>query len=468
MEYQPSIPDLLKDLEAVCFEKREGSRRVTEDLRPFFPKTIDAPVYALARGKGRGDLPKIGVVCSGGQAAGGHNVIAGMFDAGAELIGFLDGPGGIVENRWKKIVDVDLFRNQGGFDLIGSGRIKIETEAQLEASLKSALERQLDGLVVIGGDDSNTNAAVLAEFFLKKGCKTCVVGVPKTIDGDLRSEEIELSFGFDSACKTYAELIGNIGRDALSTKKYYHFIKLMGRSASHITLECALAVHPNLALISEERRSLAQIVGEIGDLIERRFEAGKEYGIILIPEGLFEFVPELQELAKDLRLEIDPHGNVQLSQIQTEKMVVDLVKKELKKRGFKGKFATQEHFFGYEGRACLPTNFDANYCYALGRLAFLAVREKLTGVVCSIQNLKQRPKEWTMKMVPIVRLMHMEIRSGRKKPVIQKNLVDVKSKIFVNFSLLRKSWEIEDQYRYPGPIQFYGDPELTESVPFTL
>ncbi|MBX7065878.1 MAG: 6-phosphofructokinase [Parachlamydiales bacterium] len=452
MEYKPKIPEWLD--EDVCFEKVEG-KKGPENIKKLFPKTFEASAYRLKKGKGKNGHVKIGVVFSGGQAAGGHNVIAGILDSGAEVIGFLGGPSGVVENKRKEIRDIHFYRNQGGFDLIGSGRTKIETEEQLKASLKAC--NGLDGIVIIGGDDSNTNAAIMAEYFLQHGSKTRVIGVPKTIDGDLKSEDIEISFGFDSACKTYSELIGNIARDALSAKKYYHFIKLMGRSASHITLECALQTQPNLALISEERRSLKEIVLQIANLIKRREEAGKKYGIVLIPEGLIEFVPELNELP----VERDPHGNIEVSKIQTEKLIIDLVQKEVK-------FNVQDHFFGYEGRACMPTNFDANYCYALGKLAYLAVREELTGVICSIQHLAQPQEKWTFKMVPIVQMMHLESRLGKEKPVIKKALVDIKGKAYVKFSALRKSWELEDAYRYPGPIQFFGDPELTDSVPLSL
>ncbi len=466
IQYKPKIPEILHQ-EDTSFETVQG-KKPKEELRKSFPKTFDAPAYLLKKGNGRAKKGKIGVVFSGGQAAGGHNVIAGIFDSGWTVIGFLNGPSGIVENQSKEIRDIEQVRNQGGFDLIGSGRTKIETEEQMVSSLKTCQSHGLDGLVIIGGDDSNTNAAILAEYFLANGCKTRVIGVPKTIDGDLRSDDIEISFGFDSACKTYSEIIGNIARDAISAKKYYHFIKLMGRSASHIALECALMTQPNLTLISEERRSLEEIIGQIVDLIERRYAIGKTYGVILIPEGLIEFVPELGEMIKDLPLEKDPHGNVEVSKIQTEKLILDLVKKELKKRDFGGKFNAQDHFLGYEGRACMPTNFDANYTYALGKLAAAAVREELTGVICAIQHLNQPPQQWEMKMVPIVQLMHLEMRSGKEKPVIKKAMVDIKGKAFVNFSCSRKTWELRDDYRYPGPIQFFGSEDVTDSVPLSL
>lgn len=444
LKYRPIVPPILQSDFSFTPTK---AHTPDPSLRALFPHTFSHPAYLVQKGKGRGGRVKIGVVFSGGPASGGHNVIAGIFDTGAEVIGFLDGPGGIIENKWMAIQNVDAYRNQGGFDMIGTGRTKIELGTQLEAVLKTVQTHQLDGLVIIGGDDSNTNAAILAEYFLEKGCKTRVVGVPKTIDGDLQSEDIEISFGFDSAWRTYAELIGNISRDALSTKKYYHFIKLMGRTASHITLACALATQPNLALISEERKGLKETVEEIADLIRRRAAAGKNYGVILVPEGLGEFMPELIETLKKER---DPFGNLQLSQIATEQLLISQVGKLVK-------FDSQAHFMGYEGRSCLPTNFDANYCYALGLLAQAAVREGLTGVICAIRNLKKPADEWQMKMVPIVGMMGMEARGGKEKAVIRKTLVDIKGRDFINFAFLRKSWEINDCYQYPGPIQFCCD-----------
>jgi pyrophosphate--fructose-6-phosphate 1-phosphotransferase len=416
---------------------------------------------------------KVGVVLSGGQAAGGHNVICGLFDALKEmnpasvLIGFLGGFSGVVAGQCKSLDQtlINSVRNTGGFDLIGSGRTKIETEEQLAAAAKAL--KGFDALVVIGGDDSNTNAAVMADWFLGQGLPIQVIGVPKTIDGDLRSEDIEISFGFDSACKTYSELIGNVARDALSAKKYYHFIRLMGRSASHITLECALATHPNMALISEERKSLNQIVDEITDLIVRRKAAGKEYGVILIPEGLIEFMSDLklesipEKIRAQLSLERDAHGNLTVSQIQTEQLLMQLVQQKVKCNA-------QEHFFGYEGRSCFPTNFDANYAYSLGRCAALATREKLTGVICALRFINKSVDYWEPKFVPLIDLMHLETRQGKAKPVIAKALVDIKGAPFLYYSANRKGWEVEDLYLYPGPIQFFGDRELTDSCPISI
>ncbi len=483
-------------------------RKSASHLRHLFPKTWDQKGAELVAGHGKKTPLRIGVFFSGGQAPGGHNVIAGIWDTiqrittSSQLIGFLNGPAGLIEKKWRylKGSEIDEVRNLGGFDLIGSGRTKIETPDQFSACLQVCNELTLDGLVVIGGDDSNTNAAVLAEYFMMNECPTKVIGVPKTIDGDLRSVEIEMSFGFDSACKTYAELIGNIGRDALSAKKYYHFIKLMGRSASHITLECAYATQPNLALIGEEGKGLEEIVQEITDLVEKRKAQGKEYGIILIPEGLLEFIPEMRALIQELNqllakgetqenlkqknktlfdllpgkiqaqllLERDSHGNVALSQIETEGLLIDLVKNELKRRGFIGKFTPIAHFFGYEGRSCYPSNFDANYCYALGCMAALGVRDEMSGVLCAIQNLKQEKENWQCLLVPILQLMHMEERKGIQKPVIQKTQVRLEGKAFIEFSEKREAWKWDDEYQNPGPMQFFGESEITDSVPLTF
>lgn len=510
--YQPAVPEILKDLRRVALRALPASQNVKDSIAALFPNTCGCPCFKASIQQATNRPLKIGAVFSGGPAAGGHNILAGIWDAlkqiglKSKLIGFLGGPAGIISGQSRELSqeDIDGVRNLGGFDLIGSGRTKIETLEQMTASLKVCQDHKLDGLVIIGGDDSNTNAAVLAEFFLAKNCKTVVIGVPKTIDGDLRSKDIEISFGFDSACRTYSEMIGNIARDAKSSRRYYHFIKLMGRSASNITLECALATQPNLALIGEEGESLDVIVSRIADLIVNRAKMGKEYGVILVPEGLVEFVPEIKTLIQELNaimsregqgniadklslvqkqffsklpekiqnqllLERDSHGNVAVSQIETEQLLIDLVKKELKKRSdYQGKFIAQEHFLGYEGRACIPTNFDANYCYALGLLSAIAVRDGATGAICAIQGLRGSPSEWTLKMVPIVSMMRLEVRKGKEKPVIQKALVDINQDPFVYFSRFRKSWELEDLYRYPGPIQFLGSKEITDQVPRIL
>lgn len=468
LKYKPKTPEILDDLDNVGFEEVSSKGKPDESLKELFPNTFNTPAFQLKKGKGKRGKVKIGVMFSGGPAPGGHNVIAGLFDSGASVLGFLNGASGVIEKKYKIIEDLDLFRNQGGFHLIGTGRTKIDTPEQFKASMNTCQELSLDGLVIIGGDDSNTNAVRLAEYFLEMGCATKVIGVPKTIDADLRSDEIEISFGFDSATKTYAELIGNLGHDALSTKKYYHFIKLMGRSASHIALECALKVRPNLCLISEERLPLQQIIDDIANLITEREKAGKNYGIILIPEGLIEFIPELNEFVKDLDIPKDSHGNIEVSKIETEKFILDLVKKELKKRNFEGKFNALCHSFGYEGRSCLPSNFDANYCYSLGKLASICIREGLTGVICAIQNLKLDPRKWVLKAVPILPMVHFEMRLGERKAVIQKVLVDTNKVPYINYLSSRSSWRMDDEYQCPGPIQYFGSDEITESVPLTL
>jgi pyrophosphate--fructose-6-phosphate 1-phosphotransferase len=510
LSYKPLLPPLLEDLTAVSLEP-DGPANLPEKICKIFIKTHALQKHTVKRG-GRADARKltVGALFSGGQAPGGHNVLAGLFDGimqidpHSHLIGFIDGAGGLIENNHMTLdaAAIDSVRNQGGFDLIGSSRIKIETQEQFEAVEKSVRENGLDALVIIGGDDSNTNAAFLAEFFAQKELPVSVIGVPKTIDADLRSVEMEISFGFDSACKVYAEMIGNIERDALSSKKYYHFIKLMGRSASHIALECALATCPNLTLISEEKRSLPQIITEIADMIEARKKIGKNYGVILLPEGLIEFIPEIKDLIvflnqilsketdpeeaakqlgeeqkalffslpekiqRQLLFERDPHGNVQVSKIETELLLIELVDKELQKRNLK--FNPIHHSFGYEGRACLPSNFDANYCYALGKFAALVARERVTGVILAMRNFRRPIAEWELKAIPIVSLMDFEMRAGKEKLVIAKVLVDLKSPAFLRLDQARESWKVGDAYQMPGPMQFFGDAEITDSVPLTL
>lgn len=397
-------------------------------------------------------------------------MIAGIADAmppGSRLFGFLGGPSGIVGQKYTELTleKIAPYRNQGGFDLIGSGRTKIETPEQFEGALKSATALNLDGLVIIGGDDSNTNAALLAEYFLEHKCKTRVVGVPKTIDGDLRSDDVEISFGFDTAAKTYSEVIGNILRDCLSAKKYFFFIKLMGRSASHLTLECALQTHPNMALISEEIAekgyTFNQVVKQIADLIDERTALGKNYGVVLIPEGLIEFIPDFAEVTKEL----DPHGNLKVSQIETERLLIDAVRKVVKNPA---KFAPLPEFCGYEGRSALPSNFDCQYCYALGHVATLLVQEKRTGYMACVKNLTAPVEQWQIAGIPLTSMINLEVRKGEEKPVIKKALVELEGKPFREFAAAREAWRLNDAYRYPGPIQFFGPPELTDSVPLSL
>jgi len=503
LAYVPKIPQALQHLLHVRCEADPSSPNVRPEIADLFPHLHTTPSYRIVSGAAAKKAPlKVGVVFSGGPASGGHNVLAGLFDAlgqihpASQLVGFVGGFSGLINNRCKalSLEQIDAVRNQGGFDLIGTGRTKLESMEDMQKA--HAALHSFDALVVIGGDDSNTNGALLAEYLLSQGSKTAIIGVPKTIDGDLRSRDIELSFGFDSACKTYAELIGNICRDALSTRKYYHFIKLMGRSASHIAVECALLTQPNLTIIGEERKSLAQIVQDIADLIIRRKAVGKEFGVILVPEGLIEFMPEMgaltgelsrgvlpeklcpkdratwdllpEKIQSQLRNSKDPHGNVRVSQISTEELLIQLVKKELVARNFQGSANFQEHFFGYEGRSCLPTNFDANYAYSLGVLGALAARDRVTGVICAIRSLKETPDQWIPVLSSLVPMIHLEERNGLKKPVIAKVLVDVKGAYFLSFSTHRNQWALEDNYRFPGPIQFFGDTALTDSCPRIL
>ncbi|MBF5060191.1 diphosphate--fructose-6-phosphate 1-phosphotransferase [Candidatus Neptunochlamydia vexilliferae] len=516
LKYQPTLPKILEELADVTFQGQGKTAALGDEkeIEAQFPQTFGRPL--LHAEKGAPPLPKalkVGVVFSGGQAPGGHNVIMGLFDAlkkchyECQLIGFLDGPSGIVEGKTLALSEDLLakYRNLGGFDLIGSGRTKIETEEQLEKSVAVFEKLGLDGVVIIGGDDSNTNAAILAEYCLAKGCSTKIIGVPKTIDGDLKNPYVDISFGFHTATATYAEMIGNIARDACSARKYTHFIKLMGRAASHIALECALKTQPNLTLIGEEvaakKMTLKQVTSQIADLVEKRARQGKNYGVVLLPEGIVEFIPEMKtligelnallaegkdenalsaeaqetftflpkEIQQQLLLDRDPHGNVQVAHIQTDLLFSTTVKEEMKNRAsFKGKFSPLHHFFGYEGRAALPTNFDATYCYGLGHVAALLIRDGETGYMCALRHLTKPAAEWAPCAIPITSLMNLEVRKGKEKAVIQKALVDLDGAAFKAFDRARAKWMEEDHYLYPGPIQFAGDLALTDQVPLSI
>ena len=535
-EYQPKVPSILtQDLETIAVEFGKNTESVADqaDLKALFANTYGKPLLNFVKGK-NADVKKqikVGVILSGGQAPGGHNVIAGLYDGikkgnkNSKLYGFLGGPSGLIDCQYKEITDdfMDAYRNTGGFDIIGSGRTKIETPEQYAASIATAKKLDLDAIVIIGGDDSNTNAALLAEEMIKAGCKTHVIGCPKTIDGDLKNEMIETSFGFDTACKTYSELIGNIERDANSAKKYWHFIKLMGRSASHIALECELQTQANICLISEEveakKMTLRQITDDICKVIAKRAETAGNFGVILIPEGLVEFIPEMKSLIAELNDKMaqkeaefnaltdfaskknwlkanlsasafatfetlpeaiasqfladrDPHGNVQVSRIDTEKLLALTVEKrlaEMKKEGtYKGKFSSYCHFFGYEGRCAFPSNFDADYCYSLGFTAFLLIASGVTGYLSSVRNLTAPAKDWIAGGVPLTMMMNMEQRHGTKKPVIKKALVELDGKPFKEYAKNRDKWAVETSFLFPGAIQYYGPTEVCDQTTKTL
>ncbi|MDR1252253.1 MAG: diphosphate--fructose-6-phosphate 1-phosphotransferase, partial [Treponema sp.] len=528
--YTPKLPAVLSgdagDI-AVEFGAPTGAAGDGEALKAVFAHTYGKPLASFAGGKNPGiKRPlKAGVILSGGQAPGGHNGIAGLYDGlkkaspQSALYGFLGGPAGLIENRYLEFTGeiIDAFRNTGGFDIIGSGRTKIETPEQFAASLENAGKLGLNAVVIIGGDDSNTNAALLAEYFLEKGSSIQVIGCPKTIDGDLKNEHIETSFGFDTACKTYSELIGNIERDANSAKKYWHFIKLMGRAASHIALECALQTQPNICLVSEEvaakKISLSQVVEQICASIVKRAENQENFGVVLIPEGLVEFIPEMKkliseindvlgtrgeefgglssfidqlywlsraispdsyrfiqslppEIARELLMDRDPHGNVQVSRIETEKLIINMVEKRLAKLReegiYKGKFSALGHFFGYEGRCAFPSNFDADYCYALGFGAFVLIASGLTGYLSSVKNLTAPAAEWKAGGVPLTMMMNMEQRHGAKKPVIKKALVELEGAPFKAFDAVRDVWAAKTCFVFPGAIQYYGPSEVCD------
>ena len=534
--YQPKLPTALwgavKAVEGAATESVADQ----EQIKKLFPNTYGLPELRfekdtdVAKVKSSDkEVINVGVILSGGQAPGGHNVISGLFDGlkslnkANRLYGFLMGPGGLVDHNYMELTGdiIDQYRNTGGFDIIGSGRTKLETVDQFEKGLEIIKELNIRAIVIIGGDDSNTNACVLAEYYKAKGAGVQVIGCPKTIDGDLKNDWIETSFGFDTACKVYSEVIGNIQRDTNSAKKYWHFIKLMGRSASHIALECALQTQPNYCIISEEveanNKSLNDIVAEIAQVVADRAADGNNFGSVLILEGLIEFIPAMKkliaelndmlakfpeikdmepdaqhqfvvnqlnpenaetfsslplEVARQLSLDRDPHGNVQVSLIETEKLLSEMVAKKLadmKEEGkFVGKFAAQHHFFGYEGRCADPSNFDADYCYALGYNAAQLVKCGATGYMSSIRNLSKPSIQWIAGGIPITMMMNIERRHGEDKPVIRKALVDLSGKPFQEFAKNRAKWAKETCYVYPGPIQYFGPDEVCNATSRTL
>ena len=529
--YQPKLPKGLQG--AVKVQEGEPTQSVgdQEEIKKLFPNTYGMPLVEFVPGdEAMSQKINVGVILSGGQAPGGHNVISGIFDAVKKLnpenklYGFLMGPGGLVDHNYKELTAeiIDDYRNTGGFDMIGSGRTKLEKEDQFEKGLEIIRELGINAIVIIGGDDSNTNACVLAEYYAAKNYGVQVIGAPKTIDGDLKNDQIETSFGFDTATKTYSEVIGNIERDANSARKYWHFIKLMGRSASHIALECALQTQPNICLISEEIEqkdmTLNQIVEGIAQSVADRAAAGNNFGVVLIPEGLIEFIPsigrlidELNDLlaahgeeyknleadeqkkyilahlsaenaetfktlpgdvARQLSLDRDPHGNVQVSLIETEKLISDMVADKLaewKNEGkFVGKFAAIHHFFGYEGRCAAPSNFDADYCYALGVSAVQLIANGKTGYMAIVKNTTAPTDEWKAGGVPITMLMNMERRNGEMKPVIRKALVELDGAPFKKFAEKRDEWAKETCYVYPGPIQYWGPASVCDRTTRTL
>nr|WP_319398464.1 diphosphate--fructose-6-phosphate 1-phosphotransferase [uncultured Carboxylicivirga sp.] len=530
--YAPKLPTALKGSVKIVEGKETESVADQADIEKMFPNTYGMPLLTFEPGDAAPTAARnVGVILSGGQAPGGHNVISGIFDGlkklnpENKLYGFLGGPGGLVDNEFVELTAevVDHYRNTGGFDIIGSGRTKLEEEDQFEKALVNCKALDITALVIIGGDDSNTNACVLAEYYKAKDAGVQVIGCPKTIDGDLKNEMIETSFGFDTACKVYSELIGNIQRDANSAKKYWHFIKLMGRSASHIGLECALQTQPNICIISEEveakQQTLDDVVTYIADAVAKRAANGMNFGTVLIPEGLVEFIPAMKTLiaelndllahneekvnalegnkekrefvagllsadsrevfvslpntiANQLMADRDPHGNVQVSLIETEKMLIDMVKAKLKawkKEGkFSGKFSGQGHFFGYEGRCAAPSNFDADYCYALGNTASVLIAEGKTGYMASVRNLTASSEEWIAGGVPVTMMMNMEKRHGEMKPVIQKALVRLDGAPYKKFVEQREDWALNTKYVYPGPIQYFGPSEVCDITTKTL
>ena len=537
LSYNPKLAGALQEgIKNVKFTFGEKTSAVKdkEEIEKLFKDVYGGPIVSFSNAGESLNLANknVGVILSGGQAPGGHNVIAGLYDAikqanpNNKLYGFLGGPSGIIDGKYVEFDDkfIDAYRNTGGFDIIGSGRTKLETEEQFEKSLKVCQALNINAIVIIGGDDSNTNACMLAQWLKAKNTGIQVIGCPKTIDGDLKNSQIEISFGFDTATKTYAELVGNIQRDANSAKKYWHFIKLMGRSATHVGLEVALQTQPNIALISEEveakKQSLKSIVDYITDVVVKRAEKGKNFGVALIPEGLIEFIPEMKTMIQSLNdllavlekdeafvnaaneakyeiisskldkdnafvfnslpslikaqllMDRDPHGNVQVSKIETEKLLIEMVKENLKKLKaegkYNGKFSEQAQFFGYEGRCAMPSNFDADYCYSLGYNAFALILAGLTGYLSSVKNLTAPASEWKAGGVPLTMMMNMEKRHGVMKPVIQKALVELDGPVFKEFEANRENYALNDCYIFPGAIQYYGPTEVCDNTTITL
>ena len=531
--YQPKLPKALQGPVKAVEGSATQSVGNQEEIKALFPNTYGMPVIEFAAAESEnGQAINVGIILSGGQAPGGHNVITGLYDGvkslnkNSKLYGFLMGPGGLVDHKYVEFTDefIDEYRNTGGFDIIGSGRTKLEKEAQFESGIQILRKLDIKALVIIGGDDSNTNACVLAEYYAAKNYGVQVIGCPKTIDGDLKNEQIETSFGFDTACKTYSELIGNIQRDCNSARKYWHFIKLMGRSASHIALECALETQPNVCLISEEiehnEMSLDDVVTYVAKVVADRAAAGNNFGTVLIPEGLIEFIPAIGKLIKELNevltdpatgesrefeskdaqvafvkgniapenlaileslpkdverqlcLDRDPHGNVQVSLIETEKLLSAMVAAKLeawKKEGkYNGKFAPQHHFFGYEGRCAAPSNYDADYCYSLGYNASRLISNGKTGYMSVIKNTTAPADQWIAGGVPITMIMNMERRNGAMKPVIRKALVRLDGAPFQYFAAHREEWAQNTCYVYPGPIQYWGPAEVCDQCTRTL
>ena len=536
-QYAPKLPKMLRNgISEISVLEGEETTSVAdqEKIKALFPNTYGKKEITFQKGQNTSVAKKqvVGVILSGGQAPGGHNVVCGLYDAlkatnpGNVLYGFKKGPSGLLEDDYLIFDDayIDQFRNTGGFDIIGSGRTKLETEEQFAVAAEVCKKHGITAIVIIGGDDSNTNAAVLAEYFAAHDAGVQVIGCPKTIDGDLKNEDIECSFGFDTATKTYSEVIGNIERDANSAKKYWHFVKVMGRSASHVALECALQTQPNVCLISEEvaekKMSLSQIADYIADSVEARAAKGMNFGVAIIPEGVVEFVPEFSALIAEINellagskaetfnalpnwkekyafiekglsqeamsvfailpegiqqqlfLERDPHGNVQVSLIESEKLFSAIVKAKLEERKaagtYKGKFNALHHFFGYEGRCAFPSNFDADYCYSLGYNAFMLIQYGYNGYLSKVSNLSKSADEWVAGGMPITKMMNIERRHGEDKPVIRKALVELDGKPFKFFEAHREQWAKETCYTYPGAIQYYGPAEVCDLTTRTL